>query len=603
MLRLSAGLALTLFLTGCAGPVPSPSVQCSLTPAELEVGSPITLSVRLEGVLPKGSLRLVLPHPWYGLPAAASGDVVVRASVDGEARSGEWVALDYGHKHAVLDGAAGSEIELTVWGLLAPSTPGSFEPVVLWGKGKQLQRICPSLSFRTVPGPTEKLDLTAPTTARPGETVSLGLLHADRLGNPAAAPEAPARLEWIPISAANSGPVIDLPSSHPAAAARFEVPAPPPGLWLAEIRSGKWVGRSNSLLVEEEAPREFWADLHGHGALSDGWRDPAAWFQHARDTAFLDVVSLTEHAWQLTREEWAELVTATDAAQVPGRFVTLPALEVNVVGHEVAYLRDAEALAGAGAAGGAMTIWEETDLRRQPSVFQPQPRDWVRGEGVLVVPHTSLHHSMGAALPDDRLGPLALVEVYSAHGSSMERGGWRSVAPKGGGRGGWTLQGPVRQSSVLELLQEGEQIGFIAAGDSHDGRPGTSVWGGQRGGLTALRLPSLGRAEVWEGLRARRTVASSGRRVHVDAQLGGQIFGQEAAPGILRYRVADLVSPARIILYRDGRPERDLPIPGPAVWAETPVGGTFGTLHLEVVLHDDERLWISPWFGTSPPAP
>ena len=319
------------------------------------------------------------------------------------------------------------------------------------------------------------------------------------------------------------------------------------------------------------------------------WGAPAEWLAYARDVAFLDGAALSDHSWQLAPAEWAELVAATDAAEAPGRFATLSAMEVNVVGHEVVYLRDGQQLAGAGIRGGAATIWEETDLGHRSAALKPPPRSWVRDQGVLVVPHTSLHPTMGARLPHRRLGPLGLLEVYSAHGSSMERGGWRDVGSTG-----------ARGTSVLELLQRGEQFGFLAAGDSHDGRPGTSLWGTWSGGLTAVRSGTVDRPGLWEGLRARGTVASSGRRVHADATLSGHPIGAPAEVGGLRYRVADSVPPVRIVLHRDGRPEVALPPLLPGEWGEVRVEGSFRTLHLEVVLHDEERLWLSPWLQSAP---
>ena len=67
-------------------------------------------------------------------------------------------------------------------------------------------------------------------------------------------------------------------------------------------------------------------------------------------------------------------------------------------------------------------------------------------------------------------------------------------------------------------------------------------------------------------------------------------FGSHAEPGILRYRVADSEAPLRLLLHRDGRLEAELPVPAPGAWAEFTVEGSFRSLHLEVVLHDAERL-------------
>lgn len=587
-MRLSAGLALAALLAACAAPVSTPPTRCTSSPERIEVGAELALSLRIDAPSSSDQLRLVLPHPWYGLRSSPPGEVTVRGVVDGRPVAGQWLELEHGHSHAVLDDASGSGLELHLEGLRAPSTPGDFEPVVLWGGSSRPAQICPGLSISTFAGPTAGLDVTAPTTAGPGEPISLGLLFADRLGNPAQPAPVSPEIHWERVAGQQERVAVPVAAPPLGSSARWEVPGPSPGLWVAEVHAGSWVGRSNALLVADDAPREFWADLHGHGALSDGWRGPKAWLEHARDVAFLDAASLSEHSWQLSPEEWAELVAATDGAQVPGRFATLPAMEVNVVGHEVAYLRDPSLLAGAGVGEGATTIWQETDLGQKSAALSPAPRDWVRDEHVLVVPHTSLHGAMGSDLPSARLGRLSLIEVYSAHGSSMERGGWRAVETSRWEPG----------TSVLELLERGERLGFLAAGDSHDGRPGTTAWGGWPGGLTALRLSKLDRPGLWEALQERATVATSGRRVHADARLQGKPVGSSSGPGSLRYRVGDVAAPQQVLLYRDGRMERSLPRPVPGSWAETTVEGDFRSLHLEVVLHDGERAWLSPWFGS-----
>jgi len=574
--RLRSLLCAAVLVTVGCGPPPEPT--CTLPPVSATAGAALDLELRLEGALPGGELRLVLPHPWYGLGGSAK-PTRVEASADGTPVPATWEALEHGRAHAVAELPSSSVATLSMAGLRAPSTAGAAELVILYGR--RAHRICPGLALPVAAGPPVELRVVGPSTARPGEDVRVGVRWIDAAGNAVDGP--PVDLRWRAVGEGDSVPMAPFEGPHGTVA------APPAGLWRPEAHGAGRSTLGEPLLVADDAPREYWADLHGHGALSDGWSAPEPWFQHARDVAFLDAAALSEHAWQLTAVEWDQLRQATLAASVPGRFAALSAMETNVVGHEVAYLRNPSRLDG-GVASGATTIWQETDLGRPTGDFRPRPSDWARDEDVLMVPHTTLDPGMGADLPSRRLGTLRLVEIYSAHGSSAERGGWRA------------LPSPSREprTSVAELLAAGEQVGFLAAGDSHDGRPGTTRWGGRRGGLTAVRAERLDPDALWLALRDRATVATSGRRVHADASLSGRAIGQTAPPGLLRYRVADVAPPRHIWLVRDGLTRREVPAASPGEWGQVTVTDPFRSLHLEVELHDGERVWLSPWFGRAP---
>ena len=87
------------------------------------------------------------------------------------------------------------------------------------------------------------------------------------------------------------------------------------------------------MLVDPEAPRIRWADLHGHSVRSDGTGTPEAYYRYARDVAGLDVAALTDHDhWGLpfldeSSEGWREIREATEAHYEPGRFVTIHGYE------------------------------------------------------------------------------------------------------------------------------------------------------------------------------------------------------------------------------------------------------------------------------------
>src|SRR4029453_13105045 len=96
---------------------------------------------------------------------------------------------------------------------------------------------------------------------------------------------------------------------------------------------GALVAESNPMLVQADAPRILWADLHGHTNWSDGTGVPEDYLLYARDVAALDVIALTDHDhWgtpflDTQPERWAEIQRLTEAFHEPGRFVTVLGFE------------------------------------------------------------------------------------------------------------------------------------------------------------------------------------------------------------------------------------------------------------------------------------
>ncbi|MFA6035112.1 MAG: CehA/McbA family metallohydrolase, partial [Myxococcota bacterium] len=67
----------------------------------------------------------------------------------------------------------------------------------------------------------------------------------------------------------------------------------------------------------------YHGQLHAHTGVSDGDKSPAEAYAYARDNGKLDFFSVTDHQEQILFGEWDEIKGAADAAQVPGKYVTL----------------------------------------------------------------------------------------------------------------------------------------------------------------------------------------------------------------------------------------------------------------------------------------
>lgn len=316
-------------------------------------------------------------------------------------------------------------------------------------------------------------------------------------------------------------------------------------------RRGTWSTKSGRRVV--------FADLHGHSELSDGRGSPRSYFSFARTRGRVQVAALSDHDWQLTAAEFADLLDAADAANVPGEFVALPGLETNLHGHEVVWFFSTQGLRERkpGADGGARTIWRETDFGAAAATFQPPAADLMLRlrDTTLSATHTSLAPGMGTPFP--RPSPLPggrCIEIYSAHGSSECFGCERTVADRPGGP-----DDPI--SSVRAHLKAEPTLCLIAAGDSHDGRPGATRWGPHPGGLTGLEIRELNRRGVHDAMLGGYTWATTGERMVLELDGGGRKLRIQAAEPTGEVRIVDVDRDAERILARGDARGRWIDLP------------------------------------------
>ncbi|MEX1024681.1 MAG: CehA/McbA family metallohydrolase [Planctomycetota bacterium] len=443
-----------------------------------------------------------------------------------------------------------------------------------------------------VAGPPARLVTHLPAAARPGAEVELAIAVLDRLGNAGALATGRLELHWPHSDRRES---IQLNADE-----NLTVPidAGPGGVVRIDARLVLDAGStleasSNPMLVEREAPRIVWADLHGHSQLSDGTGTVEDYLAYARDTAGLDVVAITDHDhWGVRPLDGDPALvdtirSAVAAAHDPGRFVALFGYEwtswIHGHRHVVSFGNELPVISSLDeATDDPEELWEA-----------------LRGRDVL----TFAHHSAGDPIPTDwsfappfELEPVT--EVASVHGSSEA-----PDAP-------FVLRRPLAGNFVRDQLDRGYRLGFVGSGDSHDGHPGlTHLAAPHGGGLAGVVIDGeLTRSSVLEALRARRSYATNGPRILVRAALGGRPMGSDvpadAAPRVLYLRVHATAPLEAIELVRSGAVvgrqtfENDL----------FDFEGTFEVrelvedeyLYLRVVQRDRGCAWTSPFFVRPP---
>jgi len=269
-----------------------------------------------------------------------------------------------------------------------------------------------------------------------------------------------------------------------------------PGPHWFEIRSqeGAITGAANPILVKEDPGlRIYWGDTHGHSGYAEGIGTVDYFMRFARDEARLDFVTHSEHDVWLDDAEWRLMRDTTAAYDAPGKFIPYLGYEWTMVArngghHNVLYRTTADR--------------ERISALVYPtlSALYQELRSRYAPEDIVVIPHA--HNPGDARHSDPLLEPL--IEIMSMHGTFE-----------------WFIH---------NYLSNGHQVGFVAASDEHLSHPGYSAPSrltlAQRGGLGAVLAPERSRDAIFDGMRARRTYATTGDWMILDVRLNGALMGE-----------------------------------------------------------------------------
>ncbi len=269
-----------------------------------------------------------------------------------------------------------------------------------------------------------------------------------------------------------------------------------PGTYRFTVRdaAGRMTATSNPVwALASPEWRVFWGEMHGHTDFAEGQGSPDAFFRYAREDSRLDFATLTEHDFWTDDAEWAAMKELTRRSTEDGRLIAF-------LGYEWTATPDR---------GGHHNVFFRTpDRDRVPIQIAnrlPMLYDGLRRgnqpDDLLVIPHA---HSAGDwTQSDPDLERLA--EIYSSHGTFEWYGNM--------------------------FLRNGFDVGFVGGSDDHRAMPGGPHGKNQSSmlgipGLAAAMAPEKTPDALFDALRARRTYATSGQRILLDARLNGIGPGQ-----------------------------------------------------------------------------
>ncbi len=366
-----------------------------------------------------------------------------------------------------------------------------------------------------MPGPAVKVTAVVPSVVAVGESFPIKVRFEDRDSNPRAPYTGKVRFEC-------DDPEAVLPPEYEFTADDdgwhvFEgCRLGTEGVWrIRVVAAGLPVALSNPVACQSTPQlRVYWGDMHNHTQWCDGTDTVEYVYQFARDQAFLDVCSCSEHIsnqppdWPIevidkppasSAALWAEEQKQTQAYNDPGRFVTFLGYEFtpSVMSHPD---------------NADHCIWFLDD--NHPLVIH----DNIEVLGKMLLEHEAVMaaHVGGRFTKWQYEVPaevMPIVEIASMHAHAE-----------------WFVQ---------QALQKGLKMGIVAMSDGHMGRPGYDVWArhGRSGlrkrafsvqsGITAFLAPALDRPSIWEAIKSRRVYATTGARILLYFSCADAVGGQE----------------------------------------------------------------------------
>jgi hypothetical protein len=369
----------------------------------------------------------------------------------------------------------------------------------------QWLQLSPVRSFPIVAGSPARMVVLGPSEGRPDEELQVIVRIEDAWGNPLRVPNLEPQLTLV----ATDDDLTIAPRvvrGQPAYqyAVRFHEPgtrvlaATLPGTDLNTV--------SNPIRIDSHRSkhRVFWGDLHaGQGEIGCGIGSIGHHFDFARHVAGLQFATYQANDHHVTRDMWRTVCEQSAAAHENGAFVVYPGCEWSAEtplggDRNVAYLEDEPRLRRSGRFFTEDGADPETDLTTAEELLEA-----LKDEPILINLHAG-----GRPTNFEFHEPQVerLVEIHSTHGTAE-----------------WFF---------FDALRRGYRVGVTAGADGVSGRPGADHPGSRqirnvRSGITAVYATDLTREGIWEGLRARRTYATTGERMMLSVIIDGQPMGSE----------------------------------------------------------------------------
>jgi len=258
--------------------------------------------------------------------------------------------------------------------------------------------------------------------------------------------------------------------------------------------------------------------IHGHTAWSDGTGCIDDYFRQLKDEVLLDFAASSDHdhLFETSDEFWAVTRRAVKRWNQPPEFVAFLGYEwakwrKNGDGdRNVYYLEDDR----------PMYRSDDGEHPSPPQLFETLRK---ANEKALVIVHHPAHGGNFCDWKDHSAEHERLVEIFQTRGSfecAPEDG---NTVPERPGKVAPFATGYVRNALAL-----GWRVGFTGGGDDHSGHWGTEFrFGPYKQGMMSVETTERSRRAIFEAMRNRRVVATTGSRMLLTYRLNGHPLGSE----------------------------------------------------------------------------
>ena len=266
--------------------------------------------------------------------------------------------------------------------------------------------------------------------------------------------------------------------------------------------------------------RIVWGDMHGHTAFSDGKGTLDDYFLYARDTVKLDFVILTDHDFGNGRPEWRMPTNHWQLTQAKADEYTVNDRFVAIAGYE--WTSQAKYWTDVGTNASERLFPGPPKYYNHKNVYFPSTVDYLFSAkdpafnapdflAAAVRKHAGLIHNNH---PDAGLEGADQF-AYGPENSDVIAN--TEMLPDA-----MWWQGKLHEikgeQSIRAFLNRGGKTGFVGGSDTHEGKPSVR---------TAVLVPTLTRAAIFDGLRQRHNYAVSHDRIRLDFRINGRVMGSE----------------------------------------------------------------------------
>lgn len=451
-------------------------------------------------------------HPW--------DHVMTLTLSDGELLPGERISVTFGDTSAGSPGMRAQTFQETTAEFHVLVAPEAQDAWIHLGE---------SPSVRVTGGEIDRLVVTGPTDVVVGETFQLHIRADDIWNNPSPGYRGRMSLRTSPDAA----PSTHTFSERDGGVTRLDETLAVPGTYRPVVTDDQGhTAEGNPIVCHASPPhyRRFWGDPHsGQTRAGCGAGTVDEHFRFMRDVANIDFGTHQGNDFMVSNEDWAETCRVSRDFNRDGEMVAFLGYEWSgdsSIGGDrnVIFLDDDQPIRRSSHSLLSDLSDIDTDLPHVTDVHA-----FYAGKRVMIVPHVGGRPS---DLTWHSPGLEPVIEIHSGHGTNE-----------------WFL---------FDALERGYRVGVTSGSDDVMCRPGANYPGfadgrNTRGGITAVYATALTREALFDAIRARRTVASTGERIALWVEADGHPLGSAyttAHPPRIRCDVVSVSGIERLELFR-----------------------------------------------------